>query len=96
MEDARDDLDGTLAVLSSLVDHNIENAADHIVAMERYLKADLASLSAAIGEARESILTPLHARRAYDAPDVPEEAQAAAERSSPVALVVDNGGDHAA
>ena len=100
IESAQTDVQGMLDLLSLLNDvtaFDKEGAESLPYTLERHLNADYAALKAAIGKARETILKPLHAQRAYDAPDVPEEAQAAAEGSSPVALVVDNeGGDHAA
>ncbi len=95
MESAQNDIEGMIDLLTLLNDETaFGKVASLPYTLERHFKADCDALKVAIGKAREVILKPLHAQRAYDAP---EEAQTAAEGSSVVALVVNNdGGDHAA
>jgi hypothetical protein len=92
LEDAQTNLEGTLGVLSKLIDHDVECDAGVIVTMERHLKADFANLDAMITRTREEILPSLRSGRTRN---LPEEATPAAEGTPAVSLAVDNnGGDH--
>jgi hypothetical protein len=59
LEDARSDLDSTLAIMSRLVDAGCQ--FDVVVTLDRHLKSDLAALNVACDGAREAILSPLNA-----------------------------------
>lgn len=61
IDEANGKLEGTMAVMSKLIDDDCGLNADIIVTLERHLKADFAAVIAACTAAREAILTPLHA-----------------------------------
>ncbi|WP_428665084.1 hypothetical protein [Reyranella sp.] len=86
LDDAYGDLEGTLNILSKLIDHDCEVDAGVIVTMERHLKADFAALGSVVAKAAKAI------RRGIVVLEEPRPTV-----SSPLSLAVDNeGGDHAA
>lgn len=86
IEDAQEDIDGTVAVFSALIDHCSE-AEGHSVTIERFLKTDLTGLKAAIEKASEAILPPLEAEQAKGG------TESGGGRATVCSLVVDNAGD---
>lgn len=111
IENAKNDLDGTLTVFSRLLDSSAgpfdgEDRDALLLTLERHITTDREALAAAIHKAHKAIVIPLHAEAHPNAASMtPMEMVAAteaankadgAEGAAGLTLVVDNGGSDAA
>lgn len=103
LEDAEIRLDSTFAVFAHLVPFDGKGGKAMVHAMRRHLETDIANLRAAIGKARDVILSPLYAAdfpNAHTMSVTEHAADVAASEAADAAgglmLVVNNGGNDAA